>query len=260
MIRSESLSPYSGTHYGAQLLGQGYTHIVTLYLPSAANGNSWISDQYEARVLEAVDRWKPELVVSAEINLNNFPTLKQTLGPRLRSVVPLGILDIARSSFTRLHNFLVMTGVSDRKFYLLYRPEYGTRYDDVARESGFKNIEAISVSTLGELKTALAHIPKGDDIAVINALTHVEDIEFDYAVLGPRIAQMIQVLDVLDMSVIDNAPAAITVHHDAAQMNLETSVITAGNVVLSVDPKRLRALGLKEVYVVGFKDIDSVTQ
>lgn len=242
------------------MLGLGFTHIVTLYLPSAASGNAWVSEQYEARVLEAVGRWKPELVVSSEINLNNFPKLKQALGPRLRSVVPLGVLEIARSSFTRLHNFLVMTGISDRKFYLLYRPEYGTRYDDMARESGFKNLEPIAVSTLGELRTALARIPKGDNIAVINALTHVEDIEFNYAVLGPKIAKMIRVLDVLDVSVVDNAPAAISVHHNEPRVDLDTSVISAGNVVLDVDPKRLRALGLKEVYVVGFKDIDSVTQ
>jgi hypothetical protein len=260
VIRSESLSPYSGTQYGAQLLGNGYTHVITLYLPSAANGNTWISDQYEARILEAVKRWQPELVVSAEIDLDNFPTLREALGPKLRTVKPLGILDIARSSFERLHKFLVTTGISDRKFYLLYRPEYGPLYDDVARDSGFKSLEPIAVSTLGELKSALASIPRNDNVAIINALTHVEDIEFDYAVLGPKVANMIRRTGLLDLSVIDSAPGAVSVRHSAAQINFESSTITAGNVVLCVDPKRLRALGLKEVYVVGFKDIDSITQ
>ena len=234
--------------------------MITLYLPSAANGNQWISDQYEARILEAVRRWQPELVVSAEIDLEKFTTLGQALGPKLRTVKPLGILSVAKSSFTHLHKFLVKTGISDRKFYLLYRPEYGPLYDDVARDAGFKSLEPIAVSTLGELKAALASIPRNDNVAIINALTHVEDIEFDYAMLGPNVAKLIRRTGLLDLSVIDSAPAAISVRHSAAQINFDEGTITAGNVVLCVDPKRLRALGLKEVYVVGFEDIDSITQ
>lgn len=234
--------------------------MVTLFLPSSANSSSWVSDQYESRVMEAVERWKPELVVSTEIDLESFPTLRHTLGAKLRTVKPLGILDVARSSFTKLYAFLVQTGIGDKKFYLLYRPEYGPLYDDVVREVGFKNVEAIAVSTLAELRGALSKIPKNDNVAVINALTHVEDVEFDSAVLGPKVAKMIRNAGILDLSVIDGAPAAISVRHREARIDFDSGTIAAGNVVLSVNPTRLRALGLKEVYIVGFKDIDSITQ
>lgn len=260
LVRSESLSPYSGSYYSTQLLAIGYTHVVTLYLPPSANGSTWISDQYGSRVVAAIERWKPETVVSTEIDLSVFQGLPVEMQKRVVSVKPVELLDVARSSFKKLHSFLTLTGISDRKFYLLYRPEFGSLYDDIVREAGFDDLEAIQVSTLGDLRTVLSKIPRSPNVAVINALPYVEDIEFNYAVMGKQLSLLVRGSGVLDISVIESAPASITVFHADMVINIEKATVTQGQALLSVSPRRLRELGLKEVYVVGFREIDSITQ
>lgn len=257
MIRSDSLSPYSGARYSPQLLEQ-YTHVVTLYLPPDVSDYHWRSDLYTVRIEEAIARWKPSLILSSEVDLSAF-SIKHD-GLTVRNIKPIGTSAIAHGLFTRLHAFLKLTGIGDMKFYLLYRPEYGPLYDDIAKEAGFDNLVAIPVQTMGNLRKALSSIPSESNVAIINALTHVDNLEFGSVVLAREVAKMIRNKGVLDLSVVDAAQAAITVSHDAPVIDLSVDEVRGGKVSLFVSPRRLTQLGLKEVYVVGFSEIDGTTR
>jgi hypothetical protein len=65
---------------------------------------------------------------------------------------------------------------------------------------------------------------------------------------------------VLDVSVIDYAPGAITVLHTDPDIRLESGEATLGKPLIHVKTKRLDKLGLKQVYLVGFDKLDGITQ
>lgn len=257
MIRSDSLSPYTGARYSPQLLEQ-FTHVVTLYLPPDVSDYHWRSEQYSARIENAIMRWSPSLVLSSEFDLTTFNIKHE--GLTVRNVKPIGSSAIAHELFTRLHAFLKLTGIGDMKFYLLYRPEYGPLYDDIAKEAGFKNLVAIPVQTMGNLRKALSSIPSESNVAIINALTHVDNLEFGSVVLSKEIAKMVRSKGVLDLSVVGAANAAISVTHEAPVIDLSMDQVRGGAVSLIVSPRRLAQLGLREVYVVGFYEINGITR
>lgn len=260
IVKAEVISPFVASGYVRQLTDMGFTHVVTLYLPGATNDSRWLSEQYESMIIAAYERWHPDIVLSTEINFDYFPTARDAMRGKLRSIKPIGLLDVATSSFTHLYRFMNDTGVADRKFYLLYRAEFGQLYDDKAREAGFKNLVPITVDTLADLRAALASIPKSDNVAIINAVTFVRDIEFNRPLLAQQVASIIAKVGVLDVSVIDYAPAAITVMHTDPKINLESGDTTLGLPLIHVKPKRLDKLGLKQVYLVGFDKLDGITQ
>ena len=260
VVKAEVISPFVASGYVRQLTDLGFTHVVTIYLPGATNDSRWLSEQYETMILEAYERWQPDVVLSTEINFDYFPTARDKLQDKLRSIKPIGLLDLATSSFTHLYKFMQETGVSDKKFYLLYRAEFGQLYDDRAREAGFKNLVPITVDTLADLRTTLSSLPKSDDVAIINAVTYVRDVEFNRPVLAQQVASIIARTGVLDVSVIDYAPGAITVLHTDPSIRLESGEATMGKPLIHVKPKRLDKLGLKQVYLVGFGRLDGITQ
>lgn len=255
VVRSVTLSPYSGARYNSQLL-EHFTHVVTVYLPSSAADNHWRSEQYASRIDNALQRWKPSLVISSEVDLSVFDIHRD--GVTVKNVKPVGINAVVFELCTRLHGFLKKTGLGDMKFYLLYRPEYGPLYDDIVKEAGFEQVTAIPVQNVGNLRKALASIPRGPDVAIINALTHVDNPEFGTVMLAREVAAIVRGKGVLDLSVVDSAPGAISVTHEAPVLDLVADVVRGGKITLRVDPSRLKALGLNEVYVEGFPEIDSI--
>lgn len=154
-------------------------------------------------ILAAYERWQPDVVLSTEINFDHFPTTRDKLQDKLRSIKPIGLLDLATSSFTHLYKFMQETGVSDKKFYLLYRAEFGQLYDDKAREAGFKKTLCQSQLTLSRICARRSPLSCGDDVAIINAVTYVRDVEFSRPVLAQQVASIIARAGVLDVSVID---------------------------------------------------------
>ena len=261
-VRVTKEYPYADSQ--SRLFLDQFDHVITVFLD--ADGGRWASDVNEKPLLDAIERWKPTAIVSADVDFNLYPNLLAKYGDRIVRLPKAltggnsGELFTAqrRAMYTELATFLADTGLLDYKVYVLYPTSYGTLYDDMIRDAGIPSMEYMQIDTLADLRKALRTIPSGKTI-LISDLPFVQDVEFGVRILPEKIHKLIQYHNVVDISV-SNSYGAISVIAEYPHFDFREKKASLGSVLIYVNYKRLSALGLGRVPVIGMKHVDGITQ